>query len=90
MKTLAIYLALMTFMPSGFANEDNKDIEAGKTIFESRCSDVCHQTPRADHLSAKQWRVVLKTMQTRMQSVGMTPLTKEEIEQVYQYITSMP
>jgi mono/diheme cytochrome c family protein len=90
MKIFALYLALLAYLPAGLADEENKDIQAGKTIFETRCSDVCHQTPRADHLSAKQWRVVLKTMQSRMQSVGMIPLTKEEIEQVYQYITSMP
>jgi mono/diheme cytochrome c family protein len=82
-------LALLLLLPlsTALAEDNTANIEAGKKIFEARCTDACHQTPRADHLNARQWRVVLNTMQTRMQSVGMTPLTAQELEQVYQYIS---
>lgn len=90
MRILAIGFLLLLPLGYSLAEEDktnSENIEAGKKIFAARCTDACHQTPRADHLNAKQWRVVLKTMQTRMQSVGMIPLTAEELEQVYQYLT---
>ena len=63
------------------------DIEAGKAIYDSYCSGLCHQAPAAGRLKPKQWRVVLKTMQTRMQTAGMEPLTDVELSQVLAYLT---
>lgn len=82
MKIIAFAIALLLVAPAAWAADDMP----GKAIFEARCTELCHQTPNAGHLNAKQWRVVLKTMQKRMQGVGMTPLSEEELEQVYQYI----
>jgi mono/diheme cytochrome c family protein len=66
---------------------DSDDVAAGKDIYDNNCSDLCHQAPAADRLRPKQWRVVLNTMQIRMQSVGMDPLTDVELEQILAYLT---
>lgn len=58
-----------------------------EALFQARCAGLCHQTPVKNRLNAKQWRVVLKTMQTRMHGSGMTPLTVAESESIYAYLT---
>ena len=63
------------------------DIEAGKAIYDSYCAALCHQAPAAGRLKPKQWRVVLNTMQTRMQSAGMEPLSEVELRQVLAYLS---
>lgn len=66
---------------------DEGDIEAGKAIYDSYCAALCHQAPAAGRLKPKQWRVVLNTMQTRMQSAGMEPLTEVELRQILAYLS---
>ena len=59
----------------------------GGQVFDSRCANVCHQAPAARRLKPKQWRIVLNTMQVRMQSIGMPPLTEEQIDHLLAYLT---
>ncbi|MCP4332765.1 MAG: cytochrome c [Gammaproteobacteria bacterium] len=77
---------LMTFGPWK-ASAAEVDIEAGRLIYQSSCANVCHQAPRAGRLRPKQWEVVLKTMQTRMQSAGMPALSDLQRQQVLAYLT---
>ncbi len=63
------------------------DVETGKALFQSSCANICHQAPKAGRLKPKQWRVVLKTMQKRMQSVGIEPLSDLQQRQVLAYLT---
>lgn len=65
----------------------DEDYDAGKEIYEFRCADTCHQTPTAKGFKPKQWRIILKNMQKRMETAGMTPLTEQELEQVFYYLT---
>ena len=60
--------------------------ERGKQIFESRCA-TCHQLPDAAMLDPKQWRLVLMTMQKRMEKKGLPPLTDEEFDLVLDYVS---
>ncbi len=82
MRSLALTLALL--LPAVAMAEGS---DAGRQLFETRCADVCHDVPALDSLSPKQWRHVLATMQKRMKSAGMDPLTEQELEQLYRYIT---
>ena len=56
-----------------------------KSLFEGRCQ-MCHQLPEPGMLRPKQWRLILGTMQQRMQQAGVPPLTEEETEIVLEYI----
>lgn len=64
------------------------ELAAGQAIFDQYCAGACHQAPVPERLSANQWRVVLKTMQKRMRSRGMEPLTEQETAKVFRYLTA--
>jgi len=77
----------LLFSATLLADGTDVDIAAGKMIYNSYCAQACHQAPAANRLRPKQWRVVLNTMQKRMRSSGMSPLTDIELENVYAYLT---
>jgi hypothetical protein len=56
-----------------------------KSLFEGRCQ-MCHQLPEPGMLRPKQWRLILGTMQQRMQQAGVPPLTGDETEMILEYI----
>ena len=56
-----------------------------KSLFEGRCQ-MCHQLPEPDMLKPKQWKLILGTMQQRMQQAGVPPLTGDETEMILEYI----
>ena len=85
-KTSLIILSLL-FTAALQASESDSDIKAGQAIYDSYCADVCHQAPAASRLKPGQWRVVLNTMQKRMQQSGMEPLTDVELKQVHAYLS---
>lgn len=79
--------ALLSVLPPAL-QADAADVQAGAEIFEQRCAGLCHQAPAARQLKPQQWRIVLNTMQTRMEHAGMTPLSEQELEQVFRYLTA--
>ena len=78
-----IALAFTLLMPT-WANAD-ANIENGKELFENRCH-LCHQPPKANALTFKQWKAVLETMQIRMKQSGMDSLTPEETADLHRYL----
>ena len=56
-----------------------------KSLFEGRCQ-MCHQLPEPGMLKPKQWKLILTTMQQRMQQAGVPPLTEDETEAILEYI----
>jgi len=91
MNKVALFLFAFLFATMVQADEqsdtpENK-IAEGKLIYDMYCASACHQAPAADRLKPKQWRIVLNTMQKRMQTFGMPPLTDTELENVYAYLT---
>jgi len=56
-----------------------------KSLFEGRCQ-MCHQLPEPSMLRPEQWKLILTTMQQRMQQVGVPPLTEEEIGRLLEYL----
>ena len=68
---------------AGMAGDERSAFQ--KSLFEGRCQ-MCHQLPEPGMLRPKQWRLILGTMQQRMQQAGVPPLTDEETEMVLEYI----
>ncbi len=81
-RTLCSLLLCLTSVSVMAASES----EQGEQLFQSRCA-LCHALPEPDMLNASQWRVVLGTMQKRMQQAGMSPLSGEELERVFVHLT---
>ena len=67
--------------------DTNSEILSGEEIFTTFCADACHQAPDRSRLRPKQWRVVLNTMQTRMQSSGRSPLTEDQTKRLLDYLS---
>ena len=60
---------------------------SGEKIFQNRCQN-CHELPYRDSLSKTQWHFVLKTMQRRMKSSNLPPLSETETSVLYQWLTA--
>ena len=56
-------------------------------LYIGRCSS-CHQLPDPAMLKMKQWKLVLATMQLRMQQASLPPLTAEETATIMQYLAA--
>ncbi len=65
-----------------WAEETN---DAGENLYKSRCG-MCHQLPEPGMLTAKQWRIVLETMQKRMGHIKMPPLSEGERTLILDYL----
>ncbi len=78
-----LLVTLLALSQNSFA----EDKEFPKKLFEARCTS-CHQLPEPSMLNARQWKIVLQTMQKRMQHKKMAPLSKDEIETIHRYIVS--
>ncbi|MDH3342610.1 MAG: hypothetical protein OEM07_02705 [Gammaproteobacteria bacterium] len=82
MKTSLIILCLL-FSGALYADESL----TGEEIFTTFCADACHQAPDRSRLRPKQWRVVLNTMQVRMESSGRSPLTEDQSKRLLDYLS---
>ena len=58
-----------------------------KSLFEGRCQ-MCHQLPEPDMLKPNQWKLILMTMQQRMQQANVPPLTEDETERLLEYLSA--
>ncbi len=83
MKHLAAVLLLLLAQPLPVAAESD---DAGETLYQSRCG-MCHQRPDPQMLTARQWEIVLQTMQKRMGHLGMPPFTAAEHRQILDYLS---
>ena len=90
MNKVSLIIFFLLFSTTLLADDSTVDLAAGKQIYDMYCASACHQAPAADRLKPKQWRIVLNTMQKRMQTFGMPPLTETELENVYVYLTQTP
>ena len=70
------------------AEETAAEREAwAKSLFEGRCQ-MCHQLPEPGMLKPAQWKLILMTMQQRMQHANVPPLTEDETERLLEYLTA--
>lgn len=90
MRRLAIVFGLLLLLaPAARAGEPpSGEMSEGERVFRQRCTDLCHQTPFAAHLSSRQWRAVLNTMQKRMEQAGMVPMSEREYELVLDHLSA--
>jgi cytochrome c5 len=58
----------------------------GKSLYEGRCAQMCHQLPEPGMLKLRQWKYMLVVMQQRMQQAGLPPLTEQETELILGYL----
>ena len=90
MKIVLVLTAglILAAMPLFIVQADEVDAERSadsKSLFEGRCQ-MCHQLPEPSMLNPNQWKLILGTMQQRMQQAGVPPLTEEETKMVLEYI----
>ena len=78
MKTALLFLALLG--SAGAA------LDTGETLFREKCGN-CHALPDPQSLNAKQWQVVLQTMQKRMNEAGRPPLSDAEFKKVLCFVS---
>ena len=81
MRLLLLTTLFFLIPVTSIATETN----AGEMLYKSRCG-LCHQLPEPSMLTAKQWRIVLETMQKRMGHIEMPPLSENEREQILSYL----
>jgi cytochrome c5 len=87
-SSLIVVHAEEKIMPSESVatKETSADREAyAKSLFEGRCQ-MCHQLPEPGMLRPKQWKLILTTMQQRMQQAGVPPLTEDETGRLLEYL----
>jgi mono/diheme cytochrome c family protein len=58
-----------------------------ESLFKGRCQ-MCHQLPEPSMLRPQQWKLILTTMQQRMQQAGVPPLTQEETDRLLEYLAA--
>jgi cytochrome c5 len=85
MKATRIIFVSLIFMVSPLQLVQADDSADSKSLFEGRCQ-MCHQLPEPGMLTPKQWKLILATMQQRMQQAGVPPLTQRETELILEYI----
>lgn len=83
---LGLILMVLFGLATAVQAEDETYL-AGEEIFEFRCADTCHDQPDVQQFTPKQWRIVLNTMQKRMDQSGMERMTEQEFEPVLHYLT---
>lgn len=89
MKILALLIVGLLLLAAPLfvvhAAQDGSDID-GEILFQARCA-LCHQLPEPAMLKAKQWQLIISTMQKRMRHVEMVPLTEDEKTQLIHYLS---
>ena len=81
-------LLLLVSACSGEAPQTKEYPEAGSTaasLYLLRCGD-CHVAPQPSAHKAQAWPSILQRMQMRMKAKARTPLSKEELSMVLDYV----
>ncbi len=82
----SILLAAPLFMVQAEEVPDEKvSAEEAGALFSGRCA-MCHQLPEPGMLKPKQWKLILVTMQQRMQQANVPPLQAQEREMILDYL----
>ena len=69
------------------ARIDAESVDEAGALFSGRCA-MCHQLPEPGMLKAAQWKLILVTMQKRMQQANVPPLQVQEREMILDYLTA--
>lgn len=63
----------------------NRAVDRGQATFQTRCSE-CHTPPKPATHTAKQWEMIVDRMQGRRVMSGFSPLSKEEMRLILDYL----
>lgn len=66
---------------------ENASANEAEALFAGRCA-MCHQLPEPAMLKPKQWKLILVTMQQRMQQANVPPLQTQEHDLILEYLTA--
>ncbi len=66
---------------------ENASANEAEVLFTGRCA-MCHQLPEPAMLKPKQWKLILVTMQQRMQQANVPPLQAQEHDLILEYLTA--
>ena len=76
---------VLIFLQENARHSSSGQETGAQDMFAIRCA-LCHQLPEPDMLKLVQWKLILKTMQLRMQKAGIPPLNAQESEQILDYL----
>jgi len=74
------YLKESALLPAAEKQTEAED------LFVTRCA-LCHQLPEPDMLKPQQWKLIISTMQQRMQQAGVSQLSDQETETILEYLS---
>lgn len=69
------------------AQSESASADDAEALFTGRCA-MCHQLPEPAMLKPKQWKLILVTMQQRMQQAKVPPLQAQEHDMILEYLTA--
>lgn len=78
---------LLLVAPLFSVQAENAPLDEAEGLFTARCA-MCHQLPEPSMLKPKQWRLIIGTMQQRMQQANIPPLQVQEREMILNYLTA--
>jgi mono/diheme cytochrome c family protein len=73
--------------PNEDAPLESTSADEAEALFAGRCA-MCHQLPEPAMLKPKQWKLILVTMQQRMQQANVPPLQVQEHDMILEYLTA--
>jgi len=74
------YLKASALLPTAENQTEAED------LFVTRCA-LCHQLPEPAMLRPQQWKLIISTMQQRMQQAGVPQLSEQETETILGYLS---
>lgn len=76
---------VLHYLESSSRQADQDQASAAKDMFVARCA-LCHQLPEPDMLKPTQWKIIVQTMQQRMQQKDIPQLNEEERQQILKFL----
>lgn len=74
------YLKESALLPAAENQSEAED------LFVTRCA-LCHQLPEPGMLKPQQWKLIVSTMQQRMQQAGVPQLSEQETDTILGYLS---
>lgn len=76
---------LLLYLENNSRQVDQEQTSVAKDMFVARCT-LCHQLPEPGMLKPAQWKIIIQTMQQRMQQKDVPQLNEEERQQILRYL----
>jgi len=89
MKTVLILFVclILAAAPLFVVQAEEVQPDEAERLFTARCA-MCHQLPDPGMLKPKQWRLIINTMQKRMQQGNVPRLQAQERDMILEYLTA--